>query len=152
MRKTLAGINLLLAFVAAVPLVAHVLELPSKLSLDGPLWLAIQQKLYRGWGPIFGPVEIAALGTTAWLYFVSPGRRQAYLIAGICFVLMLVSFFVFNDPVNKAVTAWTAGTLPADWPSYRAKWEIGHALSAMLSLAALFVLLRERMRTSDGLS
>jgi hypothetical protein len=147
-QKTLAGINLVLAFVATTPLVAHVLELPAKLSLDGPLWLAIQQKLYRGWGPIFGPVEIAALATGVWLYFISPAQRRAYLIAVICFAVMLACFFVFNDPVNRAVAGWTPTTLAADWPRYRAKWEAGHALAALFSVIAFFVLVRARIRAS----
>jgi hypothetical protein len=57
----LRTVNLFLAFIASMAPLAHVLELPSKLMLDGPLWLAIQQHLYRGWGTLFGPVEIAAL-------------------------------------------------------------------------------------------
>ena len=57
----LRTVNLFLAFIATIAPLAHVLELPSKLMLDGPLWLAIQQHLYRGWGTVFGPVEIAAL-------------------------------------------------------------------------------------------
>jgi hypothetical protein len=45
---------------------AHVLELPNKLALDGGLWLAVQQHLYRGWGPFLGgPAEIGALVTAA---------------------------------------------------------------------------------------
>jgi hypothetical protein len=149
-QKSLAGINLVLAFVATLPLAAHVLELPAKLSLDGPMWLAVQQRLYRGWGPIFGPIEIAALATTAWLYFISPARRRSYLIAGICFALMLACFFVLNDPVNRAVLGWTVSTLPADWPDYRARWESGHALAALLSVIAFFVLVGARARTSSG--
>ena len=150
MQKTLAGINLVLAFLATLPLAAHVLELPAKLSLDGAMWLEVQQRLYRGWGPIFGPVEMAALATTAWLYFISPVPRRAYLVAGVCFALMLVCFFVFNDPVNKAVIGWTVSTLPADWTDYRARWETGHALAAALSMIAFFVLAAARVRASSG--
>ena len=60
----LRTINLILAFIATTAPLAHVLELPSKLTLDGPLWLAVQQHLYRGWGAVFGSVEIAALAST----------------------------------------------------------------------------------------
>jgi hypothetical protein len=44
----------MLAILAALPPLAHVLELPNKLALDGELWLAVQQHLYRGWGPFLG--------------------------------------------------------------------------------------------------
>jgi hypothetical protein len=54
--RPLALINLVIAFVATTAPLAHVLEMASKLTLDGPLWLAIQHYLYRGWGDVFGPV------------------------------------------------------------------------------------------------
>jgi hypothetical protein len=52
--RWLQRINLAFAILAVVAPLAHVLELPNKLALDGPLWLAVQQHLYRGWGPFFG--------------------------------------------------------------------------------------------------
>jgi hypothetical protein len=66
--------NLVLAAAAVLAPMAHVLELPSKLILDGPLWVTVQQHLYRGWGPVFGgPIEVAALATVALDY---PGSQQ----------------------------------------------------------------------------
>ena len=60
---------LIIAFIATTAPIDHVLEMISKLMLDGPLWLGVQQHLYRGWGEIFGPVEIVAfLSTLALLY------------------------------------------------------------------------------------
>ncbi len=50
---------------------------------------------------------------------------------------MLATFFVFNRPVNAALNGWTAATLPADWADYRITWEVGHALSALLSIVGL---------------
>jgi hypothetical protein len=49
----LRSANLILASAAVLVPMAHVLELPNKLTLDGPLWVAIQQHLYlamlRAW-------------------------------------------------------------------------------------------------------
>jgi hypothetical protein len=51
--------NLILAAAAVLAPMAHVLELPNKLTLVGPLWVAIQQHLYRGWGPVIGgPIRL----------------------------------------------------------------------------------------------
>jgi hypothetical protein len=47
--------------------IAHILELPNKFMLDGPLSLAVQQSLYRGWGPFIGPFEIVAVLAAAGL-------------------------------------------------------------------------------------
>jgi len=44
--------TLIIAFIATTAPIAHVLEMISKLTLDRPLWLGVQQHLYRGWGGI----------------------------------------------------------------------------------------------------
>ena len=49
----LAGVTIDLAALSA-----HVLELPNDLGLPGDLWLAVQQRLYRGWGLALGPFEV----------------------------------------------------------------------------------------------
>ena len=138
--------NLILAAAAVLAPMAHVLELPSKLTLDGPLWVAIQQHLYRGWGPVIGgPIEVAALATTLALLIIRRGRRETGLFtlaAALAYCGMIVTFFVFNKPVNSAVNTWTPASYPSDWQSYRARWETGHALAALLSLFALGALLR----------
>ena len=62
--------------------------------------------LYRGWGEIFGTVEIAAfLSTPALLILTRRHRsiRLAYLIALACYAAMLADFFIFNLPVNEAL-------------------------------------------------
>lgn len=144
-------INLVLAYVATVAPVAHVLEMPSKLALSGPLWLAVQQNLYRGWGAVFGPVEILALLTSISLLAASRRarlERRAYFLASLCYASMILVFFIFNDPVNRALSGWTAATLPPAWPDLRLRWETGHALAALLSLTALVALLRARAHSA----
>lgn len=139
--KALGALNLLLAWLAVLAPAAHVLELPNKLTLDGPLWLAVQQRLYRGWGPFFGaPVEIGVLLTTLALVVARRRDRAALrltITAAVAYIGMLAAFFVLNQPVNAAFAGWTPATLPPDWPSYRRQWEIGHALAAVLSVVGL---------------
>jgi hypothetical protein len=60
--------TLIIDFIATTAPIAHVLEMISKLTLDRPLWLGVQQHLYRGWGEIFGPVEIVAFLSTLALF------------------------------------------------------------------------------------
>lgn len=147
--------NLLLAILAALPPLAHVLELPNKLALDGKIWLSVQQNLYRGWGPILGgPAEIGALAST--LILLAEGRtagrtQRLRVIAAFAYAAMLVAFFVFNAPVNEALNGWTSATLPADWATYRLRWEAGHALAALMSVVGLVALVRARLiEVSDG--
>jgi hypothetical protein len=141
-------VRYLAAITTFAPLIAagaHLYELPNKLALDGPLWLAVQQNLYRGWGPVFGPFEIIA-AAAAWvlLYLVRTRRSVALptLIAALALSAMIAVFFVFNAPVNAALAGWTAQSLPPDWPAYRLQWEIGHALAFLLGVAAFGLQLR----------
>ena len=137
--------NLIIAFIATTAPIAHTLEMISKLTLDGPLWLGIQQHLYRGWGEIFGPVEIIALLSTLILLVLTwrdRSSRRAYLIAMLCYAALLADFFIFNWPVNEALRGWTPVTLPSNWSDYRLRWEIGHALAALLSVIAFVTLIR----------
>jgi Domain of unknown function (DUF1772) len=140
--------NLVLAFVATLPPLAHLLELPNKVGLDGPTWLAVQQHLYRGWGPLLGaPAEIGALATTLVLLIVrrTNGKtRRLMFVAVLSYAAMIATFFVLNAPVNEALARWTPASLPDDWQSYRARWETGHAIAALLSLVGLGALVRAR--------
>lgn len=146
-------LNLLIAALATTAPIAHVVELPNKLRMDGGLWLAVQQQLYRGWGSVYGPVEILALATSVALAFLRrkrPDCLRPTLAAVLLYAGMIAVFFVFNAPVNHAFQAWTPATLPADWPAYRIRWEGGHALAALLSVIALgaLVLAFDRERGS----
>ncbi|HEY8950654.1 MAG TPA: DUF1772 domain-containing protein [Rhizomicrobium sp.] len=143
----LRNVALIFAFIATTAPMAHVLEMISKLTLPGPLWLGIQQNLYRGWGAVFGPVEIICLILAFALFARSRPDRQAsniYLIVIVCYAAMLASFFLFNDPVNAALNHWTSTMMPANWPDYRLRWEIGHAITAVLAVTAFVLQLRTR--------
>lgn len=145
MVRALRWIGLLATAVPLGATVAHLMELPNKFSLDGPLWLAVQQNLYSGWGPFIAPFDIVAI-TTSWaLAYSVRARRTAFaltLTAAFCLSAMFAVFFLFNAPVNAAFAGWTAATLPADWPDYRRQWELGHAIAFVLALTAFCMLLR----------
>jgi hypothetical protein len=147
----LRRLSLVLSFLATLAPMAHVLEAPNKLAIeDGALWLAIQQYLYRGWGPFIGaPTEIGALALTVLLLtprFGTGLARRPLIVAALAYVGMLAAYFLFNAPVNAAVNGWTAASLPADWPSFRARWETGHAIAAFCALAGLAACLRAHLR------
>jgi hypothetical protein len=144
--RALRTANLVLAVLATLAPIAHVLEMPNKLALDAPLWLAVQQHLYSGWGPfVGGPIELLALATT--LVLLIARRRELTpmrltLVATIAYAGMLAAFFLLNNPVNAALDTWTPTSIPPYWTSYRLQWEVGHALAAMLSCIALIALFR----------
>jgi hypothetical protein len=147
--KWLRSIALMFAFLATTAPIAHVLEMPSKFALEGPLWLSVQQHLYGGWDNLFWSIQILALLCSVVLFALSKGDREnrgAYLIATVCYLAVILYFFLFNDLVNTALSQWTATTMPADWQKYRLKWETGYALAALFSLFAFVTLVRTRHR------
>ncbi len=139
--RMLRWLALLFAFGASLAPLAHVLELPNKLQLDGALWLGVQQHLYNGWGPFIGaPTELGGLVLSLVLVVTNRNRMSLLMFhgfSGLAYVAMLLCFFLLNDSVNKAVNHWTAVTLPSDWPRYRLTWELGHALAALFGLLAV---------------
>jgi hypothetical protein len=138
-------ISLLSTGVTLTALGAHVLELPNKLALKGPLWLEVQQNLYRGWGPIIGPFEVTAI-IASWILLHLTGKGRPIfgltMIASCFLTGALAVFFILNAPVNAAFASWTPATLPSDWSGYRLRWELGHATSYVLVLIAFVALLR----------
>jgi len=143
--RTVRWISLLGTAVTLSALAAHVLELPNKFSLNGPLWLAVQQNLYRGWGAFVGPFEVTAIVSTWLLLYLVRENRTVFgltLLASFLLSAALAVFFVLNAPVNAAFASWTPMTLPPDWPSYRLRWETGHAASFAFVLIAFVALLR----------
>jgi hypothetical protein len=136
--------NLLLIVIAAGAMLAHLYEMPNKLTLSGPDWLAAQLTLYRGWGPFLGPFEVGGVVSTWLVAALTWRRRPAFaltLAAALILTLGLALFFAFVFPVNQAFATWTAATIPADWTAYRDSWEYGHAVRAVLALIALSLLL-----------
>ena len=157
-KRILQWLALAIAIVASLAPIAHVLELANKMRLEGPLWLGVQQHLYNGRGPFLGgPAEIGGLAFSVALvlvYWPEARLRRRYIVAAFAYAGMLAAFFIFNDPVNKAVRAWTAHTLPLTWPRYRLQWESGHVIACALGLIALFMnasaILQPRRRASAG--
>ena len=150
--RTLRWISLGCTLVDLAALLAHMLELPNKLALPGPLWLAVQQNLYRGWGAILGPFEVGAVVSTWALVPLARGRRGLLLTltAAVLLTAVLAAFFALVQPINAAVAAWTPQTLPTDWPAYRLQWEVGHAVRALLCALALGALVRAAFGEAIG--
>ena len=146
--KALQKLHLLIAALVVLAPAAHVLELPNKLALDGPLWLAVQQHLYRGWGPFIGaPLEIGALVLSAAIAVLCrPDTRVSWAatVAAAAYAGMIATFFLFDAPVNVVVSHVTTASLPSDWPLLRRQWETGHAIAAALAVLALAAAIRVR--------
>lgn len=125
---------ILLVALSLVPGGAHLLELPAKMRLDREDYL-VAQRLYRGWA-LSGIPLVGALVATLWLAVLSNGLAVA-AAALACFLLgtTLLLFLVWIRPVNLQTHGWSVA--PPNWQALRGRWEFGHAVNAVLTLAAL---------------
>ncbi len=145
---------LLMLVLALVAPAAHVLEIAGKYRLSPEAWLAVQQNLYAAFpvagalGYVGAPLVLAAF---AWSVRGTPEARAGWIAAG----LVLVAFAIWAAvvaPVNDLIAAATPATLPPDWTAWRARWETGHAASALLVLVALVVQLRASVQSAASTS
>jgi hypothetical protein len=120
---------------------AHLLEMPAKLDYGGALWLTLLQTLYTpAFGPIAGPIEVAAVFASIVLVFLVRKRRPALfwtVLGAACVAVADAIFWIRVEPVNSALLPLTPQTLPADWASLRDQWEYSHATRAVLQILGL---------------
>ena len=131
--------SLLLTALCLGPGLAHLLALPNKLSFSQEAYFTAQQ-VYRGWAWL-GTAIFAAILATLILAILERKRAQrslGALAAFTCLVAAQVVFWIFTFPANRATHDWTVA--PPNWMQLRLRWEYSHAFGALLTLAALVVL------------
>ena len=117
-----------------MPDAAHVMELPNKLPLSREAYLTVQ-RVYRGWS-FTGIVVVAAIIATLWFAFMADGAAEIPAAVAFTAILMTqVVYWGYTVPVNRRTRNWTEA--PEDWERLRDRWEISHAVSALLSFVAL---------------
>lgn len=120
--------------------VGHFLELPAKMTYDGPMWLSVQQTLYGpGFGTFGAGFEVGALVATAVLAIVLRHQSQMFgwvLLAAICMAATHAAFWMWLAPANATIAALKPDALPADWMALRNLWEYTHAGRAVLQIVA----------------
>ena len=138
--KSLYFIALFFVALALGPALAHLLELPNKITLAREDYLTVQQ-IYRGWA-LLGVVIAGALLSTLVLTVIVRKERRAFvfaLIAFLCIAGTQVVFWTYTYPTNQATNNWTM--LSQNWTGLRRQWEYSHATSAGLNLMALVAMI-----------
>jgi len=155
--KTWRLLTIMLAALSLAPALGHLLELPAKMTYEGPLWLTVSQTLYGAFGTIGASFEVGAVATTVVLAILVRQRRPAFgwtLLGALCVVAAHAAFWIWLAPVNTTIAALTLETLPADWMELRNQWEYTHAARAVLQMIALgalvFSILVETPTTASG--
>jgi hypothetical protein len=137
--QTVRFLALLCTVLALAPALAHVLELPNKITLSRAEYLTVQQ-IYRGWA-LLGIVVVGALLTNLVLTIRVRTKPKVFvlnLITFLCIVGAQVVFWTFTYPANQATSNWTL--LPENWQYLRTQWEYSHAAGAALNLIAFITL------------
>ena len=143
--RSLLIASLLFTVLTLVPTGAHLLSLPNKMGMIAADYLVAQQA-YRGWN-LSAIVVLGALAATGLLAWWSRNHEDISLPAVIAFICMIatqVVFWTLNFPGNRQTANWTR--LPEHWEMLRQRWELGHALSALLNLGAIAALLTANWR------
>lgn len=133
-------IALFFVALALGPALAHLLELPNKITLAREDYLTVQQ-IYRGWA-LLGVVVAGALLSTLILALMVRKERKAFvfaLIAFLCIAGTQLVFWTYTYPANQVTNNWTM--LPQNWTELRRQWEYSHATSAGLNLMALVAMI-----------
>jgi len=131
-------ISLLLTALAAGVVLGHVMSRAGKVALSGPLFVTVQNTLYRNWGKKVGAVEMGAFLSTLMVAFLTRARGAIFALSfagSLCLAGMLLVWAVFINPINVQVRASTSESFPADWASLRDRWHRLHAIRAMFAIA-----------------
>jgi uncharacterized membrane protein len=81
---------------------------------------------------------LSALVTLALLWPGGRGPAFWWLAAGfLLMVAALVITLAVEVPIDNQIETWTAATLPGDWRSIQARWELWHTIRTFASIAAV---------------
>lgn len=72
---------------------------------------------------------------------LTPDKKSAefYLSAVACLliVIALLVTLLVEVPIDNQIRTWTPETVPADWTTLRARWQVFHTARTFVSLASL---------------
>ena len=112
---------------------AHVLELVPKMGYDAETYAAVTSTLYRFFGIVGAPIQVAAAIAAAVLaVMVRSPAFLATLFGAICLTLSIVLWGAFVAPVNAE---WSRSmetapeSVPAAYLRLRERWEYGHVIA-----------------------
>ena len=110
--------------------------------LSAETFIAVGHQMIHNLGtPMAILLPLALLSALITLALLWQGRRVAafwWLLAGfLLLVAALVITLAVEVPIDNQIKTWTAATLPGDWRSTQARWELFHTIRTFLSIAAV---------------
>jgi anthrone oxygenase-like protein len=144
--KTWRFCALILAALSMAMAFCHLLEMPSRLAWDAPLWIAntVTGNVFRLFGSVGAAIEtlawIAAMALAILIRHRQPTSFRLTVAGAALLVLAFVVWWAFVFPVNVEMASWTPQQFPSDWAAWGAQWEYAHAARAVLLIGGLSAL------------
>jgi hypothetical protein len=141
--------TIMLTAVALTAALAHLMELPGKMTYDASLYVMLHRTLYPTFGRTAGWAEGFALLLVIGLAGRVRNRGSAFpltVAAAVCQASAMAVFLVFVHPANLTMASWPLDAIPPDWSGWRDQWEYGHAARAVLQIGALAALVLSVVR------
>ena len=110
--------------------------------LSAETFLAVGHEMIQNLGlPMAILLPLALLSALVTLALLRQGRRTTafwWLAAGfLLMVAALVITLAVEVPIDNQIETWTVATLPGDWRSIQARWELWHTTRTFSSIAAV---------------
>ena len=110
--------------------------------LSGETFVAVGHQMIQNLGvPMAILLPLALLSALVTLVLLRRERRPVafwWLAAGFALmVVALVLTLAVEVPIDNQIQDWTAATLPGDWRSIQARWELFHTIRTFLSIGAV---------------
>lgn len=124
----------------------HLMEMPARMGWGSDLWVGttVRGGQFMMFGTVGAALEVGAVLATLLLAWRLRHERGAAsrlsLAAFLLFALSLAVWWWRVFPANEMLATWLEGPVPDDWQEWRARWEYGHAASAILQIAGFLAL------------
>ena len=110
--------------------------------LSGETFVAVGHQMIRNLGvPMAILLPLALLSALVTLALLRQGRQTVafwWVLTGfLLMVAALVITLAVEVPIDNQIQDWTAATLPGDWRSIQARWELWHTIRTFSSIAAV---------------
>jgi len=153
--QVLRFLALLLAALGLAMGMAHVLELPVKMTYDANLYLSVTSTLYRWFALVGAPIQVAAILVACVLTWRVRRRRSFSLsLAGALLLLASLGlWFALVQPVNATwatVLRQDPAAAPESFVLHRNQWEYGHVAAFAAWLLGTLALIASVLRDVDA--
>jgi len=152
-RRLLPLVTLLVTALSLGASWSHILQIRGKAAWDAALWRTAMESLYRDYATLGAVTEMGAI-VLAWTLTISyrrlpSARRWSSAAAALLTFAFFALWLGFVAPINAVIATWSPNAMPTDWMEYRNRWEMWHAVIAMVKAGAFCALVCAALAARD---